>query len=109
MRRAFIVLAMVVGGCSDDPKPAGQIDAPAGSACTGAPYDPCTTASQCMSTNCHNYNGLQVCVTACTPGDNTTCPTDSTGAHGTCNNMSICKPAAANKSRYCFSLRSLPP
>jgi hypothetical protein len=32
----------------------------------------------------------------CTAGDNTTCPIDSTGAHGTCNNMSNCKPAAPN-------------
>jgi hypothetical protein len=37
-----------------------------------------------------------VCTTSCTPGDNTTCPVDSTGNHATCNNMANCKPAAAN-------------
>jgi hypothetical protein len=45
-----------------------------------------------MSANCKLFSGLgvQVCTTTCTPGDNTPC-----GA-GTCNNMGICKPAAAN-------------
>jgi hypothetical protein len=66
--------------------------------CTGAVYDPCATNDQCMSMNCHFYNqsALTICTTTCTPLDNSTCPVDSTGAHGTCNNMGNCKPAAAN-------------
>jgi hypothetical protein len=69
-----------------------------GTPCTGAVYDPCTDNTQCMSMQCHSYMmaGLQVCTQACTAGDNTTCPVDITGAHGTCNPMSNCKPAAAN-------------
>jgi len=61
-------------------------------ACTGALYDPCTDNSQCMSGNCKAFGGagIQVCTVTCTPGDNTPC-----GA-GTCNNMGICKPNAAN-------------
>ena len=61
-------------------------------ACTGALYDPCTDNTQCMSGNCKAFGGagIQVCTVTCTPGDNTPC-----GA-GTCNNMGICKPNAAN-------------
>jgi hypothetical protein len=61
-------------------------------ACTGALYDPCTDNTQCMSGNCKAFGGagIEVCTTTCTPGDNTPC-----GA-GTCNNMGICKPNAAN-------------
>ncbi len=61
-------------------------------ACTGALYDPCTSNSQCTSANCKTFSaqGIEVCTTTCTPGDNTPC-----GA-GTCNNMGICKPPAAN-------------
>lgn len=70
----------------------------AGSACTGAVFDPCTDNTQCMSGICHLYMmaNIQVCTTACTAGNNSTCPLDSTGANGTCNNMGICKPAKAN-------------
>jgi len=88
---------VVLCACSGDSPPA-SIDAPAGAACTGVAYDPCTSNTQCMSMNCHLYNAdqLQVCTVACTPGDNTTCPKDKNGVNGTCNNMAICKPAAAN-------------
>ncbi|HUJ60348.1 MAG TPA: hypothetical protein VLX92_17725 [Kofleriaceae bacterium] len=74
------------------------VDGPVGSACTGAVYDPCTSNDQCMSMNCHFYNAsnLQVCTQACTAGDNSTCPVDSTGSNGLCNTMGNCKPAAAN-------------
>lgn len=67
-------------------------------ACTGAAFDPCTDNTQCMSNNCHLFmqSQFQVCVTACTPGNNTTCPVDKSGANGVCNNMGICKPAAPN-------------
>jgi len=70
----------------------------AGNACTNAVFDPCTTAGECTSGNCHLFmaDGFQVCTQACTPGDNTTCPLDATGVNGTCNNMGICKPAQAN-------------
>jgi hypothetical protein len=61
-------------------------------ACTGALYDPCTDSTQCESASCKAFNGLgvEVCTTTCTPGDDTPCGT------GTCNNMGICKPPAAN-------------
>jgi hypothetical protein len=104
---AFLLLAFA--GCSGDSKPTpaqdgpvetpdAPIDSPSGNACTGAAYDPCTTNTQCASMNCHLYQAqaLQVCTTTCTPGDNTTCPKDKTGAYGVCNNMANCKPAAAN-------------
>jgi len=73
-------------------------DGPPAAACTGAVFDPCTDNTQCMSNNCHLYKDsqLQVCVQACTPGDNTTCPVDKTGANGVCNMMGICKPTAPN-------------
>jgi hypothetical protein len=66
--------------------------------CAGSAFDPCTSNDQCMSMNCHLYNGagLQVCTQACTPFDNTTCPVDATGVNGICNMMGNCKPAKAN-------------
>lgn len=99
-----IVLAcLFVAACGSGSTSPPMIDAPgsgsgSGSACTGAVYDPCTDNTQCMSMTCHLYSmsALQVCTTSCTPGDNTTCPVDSTGNHATCNNMANCKPAAAN-------------
>ncbi len=68
-----------------------------GVACTGAAYDPCSDNTQCTSNKCQLFNGsaLQVCTTTCTPGDPTTCPMQN-GQAATCNNMGICKPAAAN-------------
>ena len=85
-------------GGTNPPIDAPSIDAPVGQACTGAAYDPCTANTQCMSNNCHLYQqqNLQVCVPTCTPGNNSTCPVDKTGVNGVCNNMGICKPAAAN-------------
>jgi hypothetical protein len=66
--------------------------------CLGSAFDPCTTSDQCDSMNCHLYSGtgVQVCTQVCTPGDNTTCPVDATGANATCNGMGICKPSKAN-------------
>ena len=110
LRIAVVLVLFALGACSDkqDPDPpqedasidapATLVDAPPGTACTGAVYDPCTDNTQCTSNNCHLYSAqaLQVCVTTCTPGDNTTCPADKTGVYGTCNNMGICRPAAAN-------------
>lgn len=64
--------------------------------CTGAVYDPCTDGTQCMSMNCHLYNGagIQVCTTTCSAS--VPCPIDATGSAGFCNNMGSCKPAQAN-------------
>jgi hypothetical protein len=99
----FLACSLAACGGSSSPQPdaAASHDA-AGSgsagACTGAAFDPCTDNSQCMSGNCHTYTlaGIQVCTTTCTPNDNSTCPTDSTGANAFCNSMGLCKPAAAN-------------
>ena len=110
IRIAVAVALFALGACSDDKKdppvtedasidaPMQLIDAPPGATCTGAAYDPCTDNTQCMSGNCHLYaaQSLQVCVTTCTPGNNATCPVDKTGVNGMCNNMGICRPAAAN-------------
>jgi hypothetical protein len=94
-----IVIACILFAACTNSSTTPKTDAPgSGSACTGAVYDPCTDNTQCTSAMCHNYmsSALQVCTQACTAGDNTTCPLDSSGNHGTCNNMSNCKPAAAN-------------
>jgi hypothetical protein len=93
--RTCLVIALVA--CSS--YEAHLVDSGGGSStCPGAVYDPCTSNDQCMSLNCHAYNtsGIQVCTQACTPGDNSTCPVDATGANGFCNNMGNCKPAKAN-------------
>jgi len=68
------------------------------STCAGDIYDPCGSNGDCKSNFCHDYNGagFTVCTIACTPGDNATCPTDSTGSNGACNTMGNCKPARAN-------------
>lgn len=91
---------ILVAACTSGDSPAQKpVDAAvSGQACTGAAFDPCTATTDCMSMNCKLFNsaGIQVCTVTCTPGDNTTCPTDSSGNHATCNNMGICKPAAAN-------------
>jgi hypothetical protein len=65
-------------------------------ACTGAAYDPCTDNTQCMSQTCKAFGGagLEVCTVTCTVGDDTACLQN--GVQGTCNNMGICKPPAAN-------------
>lgn len=99
MRASFVLL--VLFGCSSDdgksdpPVDAKTIDAPGGAACTGAVYDPCTSNTQCMSGNCKLFSGdgIQVCTETCTPGG--ACPMAGSTAV-TCNNMSVCKPPAAN-------------
>jgi hypothetical protein len=96
----FVLLAALLVGCGDDggSNPP-MIDAPPAAACTGAVYDPCTTASttssECMSMNCKLFDNdnLTICTQTCTPG--TACPmAGSTPV--TCNNMGFCKPPAAN-------------
>lgn len=97
IKRALATVAFLAA-CGGDSNMQTTPDAPAGPACTGAIYDNCTTNTQCMSQNCHYYqqSNFTVCTQTCTVGDNTTCPVDSSGNHATCNNMGICKPAAAN-------------
>jgi hypothetical protein len=104
MTRLAVALVFALAACGggsggDDGDDDVQIDAPAsGATCTNAVFDPCTDNSQCDSGNCHLFNqsAFQVCVQACTPGDNTTCPIDASGVNGFCNNMGICKPAVPN-------------
>ena len=105
MKHLLLLVLVILAACGsgetvDTPADSnGNVDAPSNlPACTGAVYDPCTDNTQCMSNNCHLYmqSQFQVCVQACTPGDNTTCPVDKSGANGVCNNMGICKPAAPN-------------
>jgi hypothetical protein len=91
---AIVLAASACGGGGGIP------DAdPAAPPCTGVVYDNCDTASQCMSGNCHTYDGssFRVCTQACSSAN--PCPNDSTGAPGQCNNMGICKPAKNNACR----------
>lgn len=92
----LILDAAVPGDAPLDDAPA--IDGGSAVTCTGAAYDPCTDNTQCDSGNCHLFSGagFQVCVTACTPFDNSTCPVDKSGANATCNMKGICKPAEPN-------------
>lgn len=85
------------GGGSNSESPDAATGSNQGLACTGSAYDPCTDNTQCTGGNCKVFGGagLQVCTVSCTPGDNSTCPTQG-GAVTTCNNMGICKPTAAN-------------
>lgn len=97
--RALLIAFLVAcgGGSGGDVDP--QVDAPDNlPACTMATYDSCSGNADCTSGNCHLFmqDGFQVCTTACTPLDNSTCPVDSTGANGECNMRGICKPAAEN-------------
>ncbi len=84
------------GGGSNNESPDAATGSNQAAACTGAAYDPCTDNAQCTGGNCKAFGGagLQVCTVSCTPGDNTTCPTEG-GITATCNNMGICKPTAA--------------
>jgi hypothetical protein len=97
--RIALLSALLAAACGEpagagDPTPDAALF---GVACTNATYDPCTSNDQC-ATECHLFRqeGIQACTTACTPFDDTTCPMDVTGVHGTCNMKGICKPAEAN-------------
>jgi len=99
--RFLIATTLALAACSagpDDEFRGGDVDAAAGPACTSAVYDPCTSNTDCASANCHLFSqsGFQVCTTACTPLDNTTCPVDSSGVVGQCNQKGLCKPAVQN-------------
>ncbi|MCX5742709.1 MAG: hypothetical protein NT062_09455 [Proteobacteria bacterium] len=109
-------LSLLVVGCGDDGStrtgidapaagldgpvstidaPPVTVDAPAGNACTGAAYDPCTAAGQCLSGNCKLFSsaGIQVCTQACSAAN--PCPMQN-GAAVPCNNMGVCRPQTAN-------------
>jgi len=94
----LVCLMTACSGGGESPPPVDSSQTDSANACTGAVFDSCTDNTQCMSGNCHLFqqSGFQVCTTACTPNDNTTCPTDESGANAQCNNMGICKPAQAN-------------
>ncbi|HUS27733.1 MAG TPA: hypothetical protein VMZ53_04475 [Kofleriaceae bacterium] len=90
---AFVLAA--VSACGGDDSQATP-DAPSGPMCTKALYDNCATNADCTSGNCHFFmqSNFSICTQACST--TTPCPVDSTGVAGQCNNMGICKPAAAN-------------
>ena len=90
MRSLFLVLALAA--CGSDDKPA--VDAPAGNGAFGAT---CTTVSntstECTSMVCtdsFDMLGHNVCSVQCTPGNDSTCPSGSTGMK--CNAKGYCKP-----------------
>lgn len=99
MRKLALLFVLAIGCGGDDgggsQTPDAAIDAPTGTACTGAVYDPCTDNTQCMSNMCRVFGsaGIQVCTESCTPG--TACPMAG-GVAVTCNNMGFCRPPAAN-------------
>lgn len=92
MRTSILALALLVAGCAGDAPPAGK------PTCAGELYDPCLQEHECMSTNCRSFagDGIQVCTTACTAGDDSTCPKTPDGQTATCTMMGLCKPPAAN-------------
>ena len=92
MRISIALLAVVVAACAGDAPPDSE------RRCMGGDYDPCLTEHDCMNNNCRLFtaDGIRVCTTSCTAGDDSTCPTMADGGAATCNMMGICKPAAAN-------------
>lgn len=92
--RALLLVAGLLG-CSGESPPA--VDAnPLGPRCSANTYDLCSEEHDCASMVCQNFaaQGLQVCSVACTP-QGPACPTDATGAPGTCDG-NACRPAMAN-------------
>lgn len=87
-----LLLVAVCAGCAGDAPPDTT------RSCTGELYDACLQEHECMLNNCRNFaaDGFQVCTTACTAGDDSTCPKTFDGKTVTCNMMGICKPPAAN-------------
>ena len=90
--RVSIALLALVAACAGDAPPDSV------RSCTGDVYDPCLQEHECMSNNCRFFmaDGIQVCTTGCTAGDDSTCPMTADGKKATCNTMGICKPPAAN-------------
>ena len=91
MRNSIAVLVLLAA-CAGDAPPASE------RRCTGDAYDPCLTEHDCMNSNCRLFmaDGIQVCTTSCTAGDDSTCPAMADGTPATCNMLGICKPPAAN-------------
>ena len=91
---AFVLAVCACGGNDNMQTP----DGPPPVMCTKAVYDVCAATTDCTSNDCHFFMDINasVCTQPCTPLDDTTCPVDSTGVHGKCNNKGICKPTVAN-------------
>ena len=96
-RTIVIAAALALAACGGSTTPGSPDATPAGPdapMCTGATYDPCTDASQCMSGMCHLYMGsaLEVCTVTCSASN--PCP-DYDGVAVGCNQNGNCKPPAA--------------
>ena len=93
MRISIALLALLVAACAGDAPPDSV------RSCEGDVYDPCLQEHDCMSNNCRFFmaDGIQVCTTGCTAGDDSTCPKTADDKTATCNMMGICKPPAANE------------
>ena|ERR1041384_2985950 len=89
---AALALLALLAGCAGDAPPDSE------RRCLGEVYDPCLQEHECMDNNCRFFmaDGIQVCTTSCTAGDDSTCPAMADGRTATCNMMGICKPPAAN-------------
>jgi hypothetical protein len=72
-----------------------------GQKCIGIAYDPCNTEHDCNNGNCVPFadKGFQVCSAACTPGDDTTCPTQDLMRTATCTANGVCEPPAPNSCK----------
>jgi len=84
----LLAIAMTLGACSGD-------DGGSTIECSGSAYDPCVDNADCDSQNCHLYGSaaFTVCTQACDASN--PCP-DQDGEAVPCNNMGLCRPAAAN-------------
>lgn len=97
MRMTSVLIAAVLVACGGGKESSFPDADPSAPDCTGVVYDNCRTNDDCMSGNCHVFNGeFSVCTQACTAGDNTTCPLSANGLPAKCNNRGICKPNVNN-------------
>lgn len=96
MRWMILIASITCAACADDPKPAASgTEQAAQHACSGQPYDGCTSDDQCESQQCKLYSnrGVQVCTQTCSATN--PCPTQN-GQAVVCNNMGLCRPDAVN-------------
>ena len=87
-------LALLLISCGDSSSGSSNPDGGAGAKCTGALYDRCDSANDCMSGMCEMSPALgKFCTRACVPSQ--TCPAagDITVI---CSNMGFCTPQATN-------------